>query len=38
MKQDKTWLLLPMIAYTKYQNGNKEFSFGWLSKIFWIKF
>lgn len=39
MKQrTKTWLLLPMLAYSKFSDGTREFSFGWLRKTFWIKF
>jgi hypothetical protein len=38
MKQDKTWLLLPMFAYSKYSDGTQEISFGWITKTFFIKF
>ena len=38
MKEDKTWLLLPMLAYSKYSDGTKEFYFGWLTKTFFINF
>jgi len=38
MKQDKAWLILPMLAYTKYSNGVNEISFGWLTKTWWIQF
>ncbi len=38
MKEDKAWLILPLLAYTKCSNGNKEISFGWLRKTFFIKF
>lgn len=38
MEQDKTWLLLPMLAYSKYSDGSREVSFGWLNQTFFIKF
>jgi hypothetical protein len=38
MQQDKTWILIPMLLYTKYSNGNIEFCFGWLRKVLSIKF
>ena len=38
MKEDKSWLILPMLAYTKYGNGTHEISFGWLTRTWWIKF
>ena len=38
MKQDKTWLLLPMLAYSKYSDGAREFAFGWLNQTFFIKY
>ena len=38
MKQDKAWILIPMLVYTKYSNGNIELYFGWLRKAFSIKF
>lgn len=38
MKKDKSWFILPIIAYTKYANGEKELMFGWLTEIFFIRF
>jgi hypothetical protein len=38
MREDRAWLLLPLLAYTKYSNGTREISFGWLTKTWWIKF
>jgi len=38
MKKDKSWLILPMLAFNKYADGTKEVSFGWLNKTYWIKF
>lgn len=38
MKEDKTWLILPMIAFSKNADGTREISFGWLAKTYWIKF
>jgi hypothetical protein len=38
MKKDKTYLLLPMIAYTKKVNGKKEITIGWLTKLYWFEF
>ena len=35
---DKSWLIFPMLAYTKYANGDKELSIGWLTRTYWIKF
>lgn len=36
-KEDKTWLLFPMLAFSKYGDGSNEISFGWLSYIYSIK-
>ena len=38
MKKDKAWMILPMLAYTKYINGDREITIGWLRKCYWIKF
>jgi len=38
MKKDKTWLILPLIAYTKNANGERELTFGWLTEIYFIRF
>lgn len=32
-----SWLILPLIAYTKNADGTKEISFGWLNKTYWLK-
>jgi hypothetical protein len=37
-KEDKAWLILPMLAYTKHADGTHEISFGWLTRTWWIKF
>jgi hypothetical protein len=38
MRKDKTWLILPMLAFSFNAGGTKEVSFGWLTKTYWIKF
>jgi hypothetical protein len=38
MRKDKTWLILPMLAFSANADGTKEVSFGWLTKAYWIKF
>jgi len=37
MEEDKTWLIFPMLAYTKYDDGSSEFFLGWLRKTWTIK-
>jgi hypothetical protein len=37
MRKDKTWLILPMLAFSVNADGTKEVSFGWLTKTYWIK-
>ena len=37
MKQDKTWLIFPMLAYSKCSDGTNEISFGWLNRTYWFK-
>jgi hypothetical protein len=37
-EKDKSWLILPLIAYTKNANGEKEIMFGWLTEVFYIRF
>lgn len=32
-----SWLILPLVAYTKNVDGSKELSIGWLTKIYWLK-
>jgi hypothetical protein len=34
MKENKTWLILPMIAFTKLSNGKIQIDFGWITYIF----
>jgi hypothetical protein len=34
MKKNKTWLILPMIAFTKLSNGKIQIDFGWITYIF----
>lgn len=36
--EDKSWLILPFLAFSLYEDGTKEISFGWLTRTFWIKF
>jgi hypothetical protein len=37
VKENKTWLIFPMLAYTKYDDGSSEFFLGWLRKTWTIK-
>ena len=37
MKENKTWLIFPMLAYSKYADGKREITFGWLNKTYWLK-
>ncbi len=37
MKENKTWLIFPMLAYTKYDDGSSEFFLGWLRRTWTIK-
>ncbi len=34
MKKNKTWLILPMIAFSKLANGKMQIDFGWITYIF----
>jgi hypothetical protein len=34
MKETKTWLILPMIAFSKLSNGKIQIDFGWITYIF----
>ena len=34
MKENKTWLILPMIAFSKLANGKIQIDFGWITYIF----
>lgn len=38
MEQEKSWLILPMLAYTRHANGDKELFIGWFTKTYSIKF
>ena len=37
MKEDKTWLIFPMLTYTKRLDGTNEIAFGWLNRTYWVK-
>ena len=37
MKENKTWLIFPMLAYTNFDDGSSEFFLGWLRKTWTIK-
>ena len=37
MKRDKTWLILPLIAFTKFESKGYEITVGWLTKTFYLK-
>ncbi len=37
-RKDKTWLILPLLAFSVNADGTKEVSFGWLTKTYWVKF
>jgi hypothetical protein len=34
MERDKTWLILPLIAFTKFESKGYEITVGWLNKTF----
>jgi hypothetical protein len=36
MKETKTWLILPMIAFSKLSNGRIQIDLGWITYIFSI--
>jgi hypothetical protein len=38
MKQGKAWLILPILAYTIYENGDKEITIGWLTRTYSVRF
>jgi hypothetical protein len=38
MSKDKTWLILPLFAFSVNSDGTKEVKFGWLTKTYWVKF
>jgi hypothetical protein len=37
-RKNKTWLILPMFAFSINADGTKEVSFGWFTKSYWINF
>ena len=37
-KKNKTWLILPMICYNIYENGNRSIEIGWFTILFTINF
>lgn len=38
MKEYKTWLILPLLAFKKKGDGSKEITIGWLIKTYSVKF
>jgi len=36
--QDKSWLILPLLAYLKCEDGTKQISIGWWRRTFTVKF
>jgi len=36
MKKNKTWLILPMIAFSKLSNGKIQIDLGWITYIYCI--
>jgi hypothetical protein len=36
MKENKTWLILPMIAFSKLANGRIQIDLGWITYIYRI--
>jgi hypothetical protein len=38
MKEDKTWIILPVLAFSLNADGTKEVMFGWLTKTYWFEF
>jgi len=36
--EDKSWLILPMLAFSKNSDGSKEIIFGWLNCTITFKF
>jgi hypothetical protein len=36
MKENKTWLILPMLAFSKLSNGRIQIDLGWIKYIFSI--
>lgn len=36
-KKDETWLILPLLAFSKYDYGKKELVIGWLNKFYLIE-
>jgi hypothetical protein len=38
MNDNKTWIILPVLIFTKYKNGKKEVIIGWLNKTYSITY
>lgn len=36
--KDRSWLILPILCYTIFHNGNVSIDIGWLNKIYTINF
>ena len=36
MTKDKTYFILPVIAFTLYASGQKEITIGWLGKFYFL--
>lgn len=36
-KKDKSWLILPLLIFSKYGNGSFEIAIGWLTNTYYIK-
>ena len=37
MKNDKSWIIIPMLTVTVYADGTKEIIFGWFTSVFYIR-
>jgi hypothetical protein len=37
-KKDKTYLVFPLLAFTKMKDGSKELTFGWLNRTWYLIF
>jgi hypothetical protein len=38
MREDKTWIILPVLAFSLNADGTKEVMLGWLNKTYWFEF
>lgn len=38
MSRNKSWLIIPLFIFTKYENGKYEIIIGWLTKALTITF